>query len=98
VRAASLASEPMTCHRPATSSSCSRPSPGSELQAHSAIDIATVQRCPRVNYPATIDAARWTQQGIPICLLDVTEVLAVDEQARVRVKLLLDAASRDDLV
>jgi hypothetical protein len=30
-REASLASEPMICHRPATSSSCSRPSPGSEL-------------------------------------------------------------------
>ena len=80
-----------------TSGSRPRPSVDSELQAHAAIDIAAVQRCPRVNGPAAIDAPCWTQQRIPICLLDVAEVLAVDEQVRVRVKLLVDAASRDDL-
>src|SRR5229473_8349062 len=69
-------------------SSCSRPSAGSELHAHAAIDIAAVQGCPRVNRPAAIDTARWTQQGIPLGLLDVTEVLAVDEQARVAEPLL----------
>src|SRR5229473_5227992 len=69
-------------------SSCSRQSAGSELHPHAAIDIAAVQRCPRVNRFATIDAARWTQQWIPIGLLDVTEVFAVDEQARVAEPLL----------
>ena len=54
----------------------------SKLHAQATIDIAAVKRPPRVNRPAAIDAAPWTQLGIPVCLLDVCEIFAVDEQAR----------------
>jgi hypothetical protein len=62
--------------------------PVSELHAHAAIDIASVKRHPSIDRPPAIHAARWTEPWTPICLLDVTEVLAVDEQARVAEPLL----------
>ena len=49
-------------------------------QTYAAVDHSAVERCPRVDGPPAIDAARRSQQSIPAGLRDVRQVLAVDEQ------------------
>src|SRR5262245_18450554 len=51
-----------------------------KTETHATIDHAAVERCPRVDGPPSVDAARESQQGIPVGLLHVSQVLAIDEQ------------------
>src|SRR3954471_5589735 len=62
----------------------------SETDSHAAIDHAAVKRRPRVDGPASVDATRRPQQWIPVRLLHIRQVLAVDEDQRTA-----DAATRE---
>src|SRR5258706_15060046 len=51
-----------------------------EADPHAAVDVAAVERRPRVDGPASVDGARGPQQRIPPRLSDIGEVFPVDEQ------------------
>src|SRR5262249_47106096 len=54
----------------------------SKRKSHAAVDVAAIERRPRVDGPSAVDAARGPQERIPACLPDVGQILAVDEQQR----------------
>src|SRR5205823_3450611 len=56
------------------------PTPSSELHSYPTVDVAAIERRPRVNGPPAVDAARRSKQRIPRRLAHVRQVLAIHEQ------------------